>query len=175
MEYTYIDYPQMIDNAMRHVVYQVLKDIEQEGLPGEHHFYISFRTTFPGVKVSDAVLAKFPEEMTIVLQHQYTDLRVREDHFAVTLSFGNIPERLVVPYDALVAFADPSVKFGLQFYADVDDEAVYEETSEEAVDAFMDRAPANESLEDGDMPEEKVGDDDDDADKVVTLDAFRKK
>lgn len=110
-----IDYSAFIDQAMRGVVRQVLRGVQKNGLPGEHHFYITFRTTHPGVKISDTIKSRYPQEMTIVLQHQFWDFRVEDNMFYVTLSFGGVPERLEIPYAALTAFADPSVKFGLQF------------------------------------------------------------
>jgi uncharacterized protein len=111
-----IDYPGMIDHAMRDVVRQALIHIERYGLPGEHHFFISFQTNYPGVTISPQLKARYPQEITIVIQHQYWDLKIAQDHFSLMLSFNNIPEKLVVPFDALTAFADPSIKFGLQFH-----------------------------------------------------------
>lgn len=113
----FIDYPGFIDQAMRGVVRRALTQVSKEGLPGNHHFYVSFATDFPGVQISPALKARYPKEITIVIQFQFWDLDVREDHFSVMLSFNNIPEKLVVPYRALTAFADPSIKFGLQFHA----------------------------------------------------------
>jgi uncharacterized protein len=110
-----IHYPSLIDQSMRGVVRDVLKRVNLTGLPGGHHFYISFSTTHPGVKISDALKTKYPKEITIVLQHQFWDFKVDENQFSVTLSFGGVPEKLTVPFAALTAFADPSVKFGLQF------------------------------------------------------------
>ena len=112
---SYIDYPQLIDTAMRSVVREVLRDASKNGLPGEHHFFISFKTEFSGVSISEQLKKRYPEEMTIVLQHQFWDFKVEDNRFQVTLSFGGVPEKLVIPYAALTAFADPSVKFGLQF------------------------------------------------------------
>ncbi|NBO18478.1 MAG: hypothetical protein EBV03_04480, partial [Proteobacteria bacterium] len=110
-----IHYPALIDNAMRSVVRDVMKRVQTAGLPGEHHFYISFLTQFPGVRMSEQLKSRYPKEITIVMQHQYWDFKVEEHGFHVTLSFGGIPEKLTVPYGAMTAFADPSVKFGLQF------------------------------------------------------------
>ncbi|MFM9889285.1 MAG: SspB family protein [Rickettsiales bacterium] len=111
-----IDYPGMIDSAMRGVVRQALVHIDKFGLPGEHHFFISFQTNFPGVSISPQLKARYPEEITIVVQHQFWDLKITDTQFSIMLSFNNIPEKLVVPFDALTAFADPSIKFGLQFH-----------------------------------------------------------
>jgi len=110
-----IQYPILIDQAMRGMVRDVLKRVQVTGLPGEHHFYISYSTTFPGVKMSDTLRNRYPKEITIVLQHQFWDFKIDEQQFQVTLSFGGVPEKLVVPFAALTAFADPSIKFGLQF------------------------------------------------------------
>jgi hypothetical protein len=114
--HTLLDYPSMIDTAMRGVVRDALRQIGRDGLPGEHHFFISFQTQFPGVAMSPQLRARYPEEITIVVQHQFWDLVVTEKQFSIMLSFNNIPEKLVVPFDALTAFADPSIKFGLQFH-----------------------------------------------------------
>jgi hypothetical protein len=117
-----IDYPTMIDDAMRGVVREALRQVEREGvLPGEHHFFITFETNYAGVEISPQLKAKYPNEMTIVMQHQFWDLAIRPDSFTVTLSFNKRPERLVIPYAAMTAFADPSIKFGLQFHLSDDD------------------------------------------------------
>ena len=109
-----IRYDLLVQDALKGVVRKVLIDAK-DGLPGEHHFYISFRTDFPGVRLSNRLREKYPQEMTIVLQHQFWDLNVTEHTFEVGLSFSNIPERLLVPFDALTGFFDPSVEFGLKF------------------------------------------------------------
>jgi uncharacterized protein len=111
----HIQYPVLIDQAMRGIVRDVLRRISAGGLPGEHHFYVSFDTAFPGVRMSETLKSRYPKEITIVLQHQFWDFKVEEAQFQVTLSFSGVPEKLVVPFAALTAFADPSVKFGLQF------------------------------------------------------------
>jgi len=111
-----IDYPGMIDSAMRHVVREALIHVDKFGLPGDHHFFISFQTNYPGVSISPQLKARYPEEITIVVQHQFWDLKITDKQFSIMLSFNNIPEKLVVPFDALTAFADPSIKFGLQFH-----------------------------------------------------------
>jgi hypothetical protein len=109
------DYPKMVETALRGVVREALARAEREGLRGAHHFYVSFRTGAPGVVIPDYLLAKYPEEMTIVLQHQFWGLEVRDQDFSVTLSFQNRPEQLTIPFAAVASFADPSVKFALQF------------------------------------------------------------
>src|SRR5689334_15542809 len=108
-------YDKMVEQALRGVVREALTRAAKNGLPGSHHFYVTFRTGHPGVSIPDYLVAKYPEEMTIVLEHQFWDLEVDGDLLRVTLSFQNRPERLVVPFGAITAFADPSVKFGLQF------------------------------------------------------------
>ncbi|MEO1205831.1 MAG: ClpXP protease specificity-enhancing factor SspB [Pseudomonadota bacterium] len=110
-----IDYESLTQEAMRGVVRSVLEQIVTDGLPGDHHFYISFDTTAEGVSVSKRLKAKYPQEMTVVLQHRFWDLSVLKDRFEVKLTFDGIPERLVVPYKSIKVFFDPSVRYGLQF------------------------------------------------------------
>jgi hypothetical protein len=110
-----IRYDLLTQEALRGVVRNVLSDTAKKGLPGDHHFYISFDTRADGVHLSDRLRAQYPEEMTIILQHQFWDLKVGEEEFEIGLSFGGIPERLTVPFDAINGFFDPSVQFGLQF------------------------------------------------------------
>jgi uncharacterized protein len=113
----HIRYDVLARDALRGVLRRVLTDAAEHGLPGEHHFFITFLSTADGVKLSPRLLAQYPEEMTVILQHQFWDLVVSEDRFEVGLSFGGIPERLVVPFNAIKSFFDPSVQFGLQFEA----------------------------------------------------------
>lgn len=115
MQKNLIDYGRLVDEAMHVMVFKVLKRVEQEGLPGEHHFFISFITKYKGVKIGENLLEKYPHDMTIVLQHQYQDLKVDAKGFAITLSFSGNQESIYVPYSSIVSFADPSVQFGLQF------------------------------------------------------------
>ena len=110
-----IDFAKLIDGALRSVLRRALECATDSGLPGLHKFYITFETKKPGVSISSALAAQYPEEMTIVLEHQFWDLNITEDAFSVTLSFGGKREQLFVPFDAVSAFVDPSVKFGLQF------------------------------------------------------------
>jgi hypothetical protein len=110
-----IRYDVMTQTALRGVVRSVLEQIGKTGLPGEHHLYIAFDTHGPGVSVSSRLRQQYPDEMTIVLQHQFWDLEVTQDRFEVKLSFNNVPERLVIPFAEIKAFYDPSVQFGLQF------------------------------------------------------------
>jgi hypothetical protein len=111
----HIRYDVLARDALRGVLRRVLTDAAAHGLPGEHHFFITFLSKADGVKLSPRLLAQYPDEMTIILQHQFWDLAVTEDRFEVGLSFGGIPERLVVPFHAIKSFFDPSVQFGLQF------------------------------------------------------------
>jgi len=156
----------MVETALRGVVREALARTAASGLPGTHHFYITFKSRFPGVSMPDSLLADYPEEMTIVLEHQFWDLQVEEQRFGVTLSFKNKPERITVPFDAVTAFTDPSVKFGLQFQPG------------ESAAGTPAPAPAAKP------GEAKKSDKADKADKndksaktaeVVTLDSFRKK
>ena len=110
-----IRYDLLIQDALRGVIRKVLIMVRDDGLPGEHHLYIAFDTTAEGVQISDRLKEQYPEEMTVVLQYQFWDLVVGEDRFEVKLSFSNVPERLVVPFESVKAFYDPSVQFGLQF------------------------------------------------------------
>jgi len=113
----HIRYDLLAQNALRGVVRTVLADAAKNGLPGEHHFKITFTTGTPGVRLSERMQAQYPDTMTIILQHQFWDLSVRDDAFEVGLSFGGVPERLAIPFDAVTAFYDPSVQFGFQFEA----------------------------------------------------------
>src|SRR5580693_10211147 len=110
-----IRYDILTQQALRGVVRAVLADVAEKGLTGEHHFKITFTTTAPGVRLSERMRAQYPEAMTIVLQHQFWDLAVGDDAFEVGLSFGGVPERVAVPFDAVTAFFDPAVQFGFQF------------------------------------------------------------
>lgn len=123
-----IRYDLLVQDALKGVVRKVLIDAGKDGLPGEHHFYISFQTDFPGVRLSNRLREKYPQEMTIVLQHQFWDLNVTEHTFEVGLSFSGVPERLLIPFDALTGFFDPSVQFGLKFDSqdDEDEEEIVE-------------------------------------------------
>ncbi len=157
------DYTTLVDKAMRRVVYDVLRQVTTDGLADPHHFFITFRTDHPGAVVSDMLRSKYPHEITIVLQHQFRDLKVEQDHFRVTLSFSNIPEKLTVPFEALTGFADPSVKFGLQFHAYEDEDMIA--PSKPSSSPAYEKTALNETS--GSAGEEGA--------KVFTLDAFRKK
>ena len=118
MTQDHFNYDQLMLDAHRGLIREVLLQVEQTGLPGEHHFFIIFRTTHPGTRISDRLRAQYPDEMTIVLQHQYSNLKVLDRHFEIQLSFNRIPELLVIPYAAITGFVDPSVPFGLQLAGD---------------------------------------------------------
>ncbi|MGK2286673.1 SspB family protein [Pedomonas sp. V897] len=163
-----IPYEDYVQAALRSVVARVLKSVEKGGLPGQHHFYIAFKTRYPGVVLPKQLLEKYPDEITIVLQNRYWDLHVHEDFFEVSLSFNQVPAHIVVPYAALVGFVDPAVNFGLQFQppeAEVLPQAVPDETP--APQAEEPAAPAPAS---GDAPADEGG-----SSNVITLDRFRKK
>ena len=110
-----INYDKLIEKSLKNVVVEALKIAEEQGLPGENHFYITFRTNHPGTKISAQLRTQYPEEMTIVLQHQYSNLIVEKNYFSVDLSFGGILQTLTIPFDAILYFADPHAKFGLSF------------------------------------------------------------
>ena len=169
MSKDWLRYDRMVEDALRGVVRRALNDVSASGLPGDHHFYLTFRTGEPGVQIAPALKSQYPKEMTIVLQHQFWGLEVTEEGFAVTLSFGGKHERLVVPYRSIVSFADPSVKFGLQF------ESTAHGEGEALEDATGGRTMTPKDL--NDLPrlvEDKPGGVKSTA-QVVALDAFRKK
>ena len=152
-------YDILAQEALRGVVRKVLSEVAKTGLPGEHHFFISFLTRAPGVRLSEKLLGQYDKEMTIVIQNQYWDLKATEIGFEVGLSFDGIPETLVIPFAAIKGFFDPSVQFGLQFDPATAPGAI-------AVEADADDAVESVAAEPGD---EKPGE------KVVSLDSFRKK
>jgi len=156
-------YDKMVERALRGVVREALARTAASGLPGTHHFYITFQTKHPATKIPDSLASQYPEEMTIVLEHQFWDLEVEENHFAVTLSFQSRPERLFVPFEAITAFTDPSCKFGLQFQANESGAAgaSQAETSAKPAKPEAKKEPAADKAA-------KTG-------EVVALDAFRKK
>lgn len=128
-----IDYGNLMHQAMRGLIRQVLTDISVNGLPGAHHFFITFDTTNEDVQIADWLRSRYPEEMTIVIQHWFDNLVVDEDGFTITLNFGNQPEPMRIPFDALRTFVDPSVEFGLRFEAHDDED--FEDEDEEGAEA----------------------------------------
>jgi len=114
-----INYNKLVEKSLRNVVYYALKIVEEQGLPGENHFYITFKTDFPGTTVSKNLKVQYPETMTIVLQNQFDNLVVRHNSFSVDLKFGGSPQTVTIPYDAITYFADPYAKFGLSFEQEV--------------------------------------------------------
>jgi uncharacterized protein len=155
-----IDYRRLMQKALRQFVSDVLSQVARTGLPGENHFYITFDTTHPGVDMAPSLKARYPEEMTIVMQDWFTDLAVMKDRFSVTLNFGNVPEPLVIPFEAIKTFADPSVPFGVRVNGHPDEASEEEGTVE-------DYAP--EPPHDGPKRGDRRGDA-----EIVSLDKFRK-
>jgi len=153
----HIDYGKLVDEAMHIIVRRVLKDVEKNGLPGNHHFFISFLTKFPNVKLSKNLSNKYPKEMTIVLQYQFQNLSVEEEGFSVVLSFNGTKETIYIPYKAITTFADPSVQFGLQFR---EMDYTYDDSNEELNIEIDERSEDSKQSSD---------------DNVVDLDKFRKK
>ncbi len=151
-----INYGQLMHKAMRGLMADVLSQIAREGLPGQHHFFITFDTRHPGVDMAPSLKARYPEDMTVVLQNWFQDLAVMKDRFSVTLNFGGVPEPIVIPFEAIKTFVDPSVEFGLKFDAHEEGEATGETPAEP-------RPPVEEK-----GPGEK------DTSAVVSLDKFRK-
>ncbi len=153
-------YDRMVENALRGVVREAVEEVMAEGLLGDHHFYITFMTDYPGVNIPDYLKDRYPGEMTIVLQFQFYDLDVDDEKMQVTLSFNNVPEKLVIPLAAITIFADPSVNFALQFQPMGDD-------VEPDLDPDGHDDPTG-SDDDNDKADNKSG-------EVVSLDKFRKK
>jgi hypothetical protein len=156
----FIGYKALTDAALRGVVRGALKHVEKHGLVASHHFRLSFRTRFPGVEIPDFLLEQYPEEMTIILQHQFWGLKVKEHHFEVTLSFRKVPATLTIPFGALTAFVDPGVQFGLNFQTEPD------EAPGEKNPAFGQAKQEHEEA----APEKPAT-----PGEIVNLDSFRKK
>lgn len=158
-----INYGHRMHKAMQFLLRQLLEDVAEEGLPGEHHFYITFDTKHPGTDVPGWLKDRYPEEMTIVMQEWFEDLAVMPDRFSVTLNFGNAPETLVIPFDSIKTFVDPSVEFGLRFDNAKHGSAQEDDDEDEDEVIFEAEAPEPEPKP------KKAGDA-----EVVSLDAFRK-
>jgi len=150
-----IDYGNLMHNAMRSLIQDVLTEVKNNGLPGEHHFFITFDTNHSGVEMASWLKDRYPTEITVVMQHWYDDLEVKDDGFSVTLNFGDTPEHLVIPYEAILTFVDPSVEFGLRF-----------ETNEEDEDTDEQKPTVSKESNKDDTKKETG--------QVVSLDNFRK-
>lgn len=157
-----IDYGNLMHRAMRSLIQNVLAGVARDGLPGDHHFFITFDTLHPDVQIADWLSDRYPEDMTIVIQHWYDNLTVTDDGFAITLNFGDRPEPMFIPYDAIRTFVDPSVEFGLRFETHAHDD------DEDADDDAGVGAPMAEDVPPGDDDGPRK-----DA-EIVSLDKFRK-
>ncbi|MAY99094.1 MAG: hypothetical protein CMH32_01045 [Micavibrio sp.] len=155
----------MVESALRGVVRKAVEEVRDNGLPDDHHFYITFLTEHKGVDIPDYLKERYPQEMTIVLQYQFYDLTVDDEFLSVTLSFNNIPERLVIPMPAITIFADPSVNFALQFQPLSNDQS--------GPDGDGDGPKGGG--DDDDKPSKDSGDDGEETGQVISLDQFRKK
>ncbi|MEM6594035.1 MAG: ClpXP protease specificity-enhancing factor SspB [Pseudomonadota bacterium] len=162
-----INYGEKMHTAMRALIAEVLQDVANHGLPGEHHFFITFDTKHPDVEMADWLFDRYPDKMTIVIQHWYDALMVGTDGFQITLNFGDTPEPLSVPFDALITFVDPSVPFGLRFDTQGGDTHEVVELPEFDPEIAEPQDAAEPSEEKGNDAQEKSGD-------VVSLDSFRK-
>ncbi|PZX11162.1 MULTISPECIES: SspB family protein [Celeribacter] len=159
-----IDYGNLMHDAMRGLIRKVLDSVAKDGLPGEHHFFITFDTMHPDVELADWLSDRYPEEMTIVIQHWFDNLDVTDDGFAITLNFGDNPEPLYIPYDAIRTFVDPSVEFGLRF-----------ETQEYDVEEMEEDDIPHDAEVTSLEPKEEAGKDDGPKEaEIVSLDKFRK-
>ena len=165
----FIGYQALTDAALRGVVREALRRIEKSGLIGAHHFYLTFKTHAEGVDIPDFLREQYPDEMTIIIQHQYWALKVKEDYFEVTLTFKKLPAPLHIPFAALTAFFDPGVQFGLQFRGESD--------AKVATSPVMVPAPVGDAPEQApeDTPDAAVAPDKTTPGEVVSLDSFRKK
>ena len=155
-----IDYGNLMHEAMRCLIRRVLQDVSDQGLPGNHHFFITFDTSHPDAELADWLSDRYPDEMTVVMQHWYDGLDVGADGFAITLNFGDAPEPLYIPYDAIRTFVDPSVEFGLRF-----EQQETEEEDEDRDEATLDQTD-EEELEVAEEPAKDA--------EIVSLDSFRK-
>ncbi len=172
-------YDLLAQDALKGVVRQALRRVAKTGLPGEHHFYVSFDTRSPGVRLSERLRRQYPKEMTVVLQHQFWGLEVTEDRFVVELSFDNIPEKLTVPFAAVKGFFDPAVQFGLQFETiEANENVDPREASDERTDPETgDEAVAGEAVAEANSAAEAAAGEaaESETPKVIQLDTFRKK
>jgi uncharacterized protein len=164
----FIGYQALTDAALRGVVREALRRVEKQGLIGAHHFFLTFKTRFPGLEIPDFLREQYPEEMTIILQHQFSGLKVKEHHFEVTLTFRKLPATLVIPYEALTAFFDPGVQFSLQFRGTEGEQKAGTPTR-------LPPQPASEQIRDKPGQPEKAPEKPAAPGEVVSLDSFRKK
>ena len=164
-----IDYGNLMHRAMRSLIKDVLSDVAKNGLPGQHHFFITFDTMHPDVEIADWLSDRYPGDMTVVMQHWYDNLDVGENGFSITLNFGENPEPLYIPYDAIATFVDPSVEFGLRFDS-------HEDENDAEVVSIDPIAPddAPEEIPEAPMTEVEPQDDEHKEADVVSLDSFRK-
>lgn len=156
-----IDYGNLMHRAMRGLIRNVLTDVAERGLPGEHHFFITFDTTHPDVQIAQWLTERYPSEMTVVMQHWYENLSVEQDGFSVTLNFGDAPEPLYIPYDAIRTFVDPSVEFGLRFESQDD-----EDEDEKPLISAIPETEEELEVDEKDQAHHDA--------EVVSLDSFRK-
>ena len=154
-----IDYAQLMHNAMRGLMADLLRKIGKDGLPGEHHFFICFDTKHPGVDIAGWLQERYPDEMTIVIQHWFDNLVVMDDRFSITLNFNDTPEPMVIPFDAIKTFVDPTVEFGLRFDEDTDGD------NGDPIEDIPE-SPMMEITEEDDAPKSDA--------EVISLDSFRK-
>ncbi|MBS0236658.1 MAG: hypothetical protein JSS50_04905 [Proteobacteria bacterium] len=173
MKKDFIDYGKLVDDAMHIIVFKVLKLVGERGLPGEHHFFISFLTRHPGVVLSEMLRNKYPREMTVVMQYQYQDLKVDSRGFGVTLSFSGRKESIYIPYSAITTFADPSVQFGLQFREMDHDEDTMEIFDDEIISTVA--STINPDQKESGATKSATQKKNKDDNNVVVLDQFRSK
>jgi uncharacterized protein len=174
MSTDYIRYDLLVQDALRSVVRKVMSDAARSGLPGDHHFNIAFKTQAPGVIIPSAMRQRYPDEMAIILQHEFWDLAVTADAFEVSLNFSRKPERLTIPFDTITGFSDPSVPFGFKLEPRIAPAAAeaFPGTKDEAPQAIK---PSQSALSTAQKPEKQEQPKDAEATKVVSIDAFRKK
>lgn len=170
-----IDYDQMVQDALRGVVRDILKRVAKDGLEGEQHFFVAFNTNDEGVHIPAHLKERYPDEMTIIIQHRFWGLKVEDDKFEIGLSFNQKPEHLTVPYAALVGFVDPSSHFALQFSQDVELEEDPFQIDEDGETFDIPVEDDNQDTSPKSKKKDKGTDTSDDSNKVVSLDQFRKK
>jgi len=156
-----IDYGKLMHRAMRSLIQDVLTGVQITGLPGAHHFFVTFDTTHPEARLADWLRERYPEEMTVVMQNWFDELEVNDDGFSVTLNFGDSPENMYVPFDAIQTFVDPSVEFGLRFESQDDEEEAELTELPTALQEAVEDTPSDDDAEQKDA-------------EIVSLDSFRK-